>query len=230
MNKNFPITVAILALVSLAGCGNPAATGETSAGSATELSRTLTAKASATSSIQETHVLTPAGAVENGASASSTAPKKSERAQDSEAGFDARNSKFSLDGETVLLRNGLSQVPAAPGSASSITTRTLGKEARGDLTGDGNEDVAYFVTRGGGGSGQFYYVVAAIHGTNGYKTTNAYPVGDRIKPQSIRINASEVQVKFVGREKGQPMSASPSRESVLFLKVSPNGVLEGLMK
>ena len=144
--------------------------------------------------------------------------------------FDARNSRFSLDGQTVALKDGLSQVPAAPGSASLVTTRYLGKTARGDLTGDGRKDLAFLVTRDGGGSGQFYYVVAAINGANGYRTTNAFLIGDRIDPQSLRIGSNELQVNFMGRERDEPMTATPSRASVLLLKVTPNGVLEGLMK
>jgi hypothetical protein len=40
-------------------------------------------------------------------------------------------------------------------------------------------------------------VVAAIRGANGYKTTNAFLVGDRIEPQSLRIASNELQVTFL---------------------------------
>lgn len=144
--------------------------------------------------------------------------------------FDAPNSSFVLNGETVVLKDGLSQVPAAPGSASMVTTQYIGNVTYGDLTSDGKEDAAYFVMQDGGGSGQFYYVLAAINKQGGYTVTNAFPVGDRITPQSLRISSNELHVNFVGREKNAPMTAPPSRPSVLLLKVSSEGVLEGLMK
>ena len=226
MNKALRTLTATIALASVAGCGSPDATGETPAGSTGDLSDSADGSA-----VPQGNDPGPAAAPENEAVAPSPAPQADEsEAAGSDAAFDAMNSRFSLDGQTVVLKDGLSQVPAAPGSASSLTTRYLGKAARGDLTGDGKEDVAYLVTREGGGSGRFTYVVAAIAGADGYKTTNAFPVGDRIEPQSLRINARELQVNFLGRGRGEPMTAPPSRASALLLKVTPGGVLEGLMK
>jgi hypothetical protein len=37
-------------------------------------------------------------------------------------------------------------------------------------------------------------------------------------------------VNYAGRERDEPMTALPSRQSVLLLKVTPGGVLEGLMR
>lgn len=92
--------------------------------------------------------------------------------------------------------------------------------------------MAFIVTQDPGGSGLFYYVVAAIKGADGYKTTNGFFIGDRIAPQSITIprNSSELQVNFSDRQPGEPMTAPPSVGRVLLLKVTPQGVLEGLMK
>ena len=226
MNKALRTLTATIALAAVAGCGKPEATGETPAGSTTDLSASA-----AGSGARQGNATGPVATPENEPAAPSTAPQAAEpRVAESAAAFDAMNSRFSLDGQTVVLRDGLAQVAAAPGSASSVTTRYLGKAARGDLTGDGREDVAYFVTREGGGSGRFTYVVAAIAGAGGYKTTNAFLVGDRIEPQSLRINARELQVNFLGRGRDEPMTAPPSRESALLLKVTPGGVLEGLMK
>lgn len=146
--------------------------------------------------------------------------------------FDAGNSTFTLGGQPVSLKNGVSSIPSAPGSASSTTTRYIGHQGRGDLNNDGEEDVAFMVTQDGGGSGLFYYAVAAIKTADGYKTTNGFPIGDRIVPQSITIprNSNELQVNFADRKPGEPMSTPPSVGRVLLLKVTPQGVLEGLMK
>ena len=111
------------------------------------------------------------------------------------------------------------------------TTRYLGGEAQGDLNGDGLEDLAFWISQDPGGSGTFYYVVVALKHPAGYTTTNAFLVGDRIVPEGIQIRADarELHVNFVGRTRDEPMTAPPSEPSVLLLKVTPSGVLEGLM-
>lgn len=146
--------------------------------------------------------------------------------------FDGRNATFSIDGRQVTLKNGVSEEEAAPGSASKIITRYFGNEARGDLNFDGREDRAFLVTQEAGGSGFFYYAVAAIQTDSGYKTTNAFFVGDRIAPQPTYIppNSGEIQVNYADRNEGEPMTAPLSRGVTLLLKVTPEGVLEGLMK
>ncbi len=145
--------------------------------------------------------------------------------------FDGRNATFSIEGQSVTLANGISEKPAAPGSASKITTRYFGNEAKGDLNGDGLQDVAFLITEDSGGSGLFYYVVVALKTAEGYKTTNAFLVGDRIAPQTTEIHADskELYVNFAKRKDSEPMTARPSVGTTLFLKVTPAGVLEGLM-
>ncbi len=148
------------------------------------------------------------------------------------AGFDGKNSSFTIDGRTVKLANGVSVVDAAPGSASKVTTRYFGNEAYGDLNGDGTIDTAFLISEDSGGSGLFYYVVVALTEKNGYKMTNAFLIGDRIAPQTTEINQSarELHINFAERKAGEPMTTSPSVGAVLLLKVTPAGVLEGLMK
>jgi hypothetical protein len=86
------------------------------------------------------------------------------------------------------------------------------------------------VTRETGGTGIYYYVVAAIKTANGYKTTNAFLIGDRIAPQGTEIKATELHVLYADRKRGEPMSVQPSEGKILLLKVTDQGVLEGLMK
>ena len=45
----------------------------------------------------------------------------------------------------------------------------------------------------------------------------------------IRADARELHVNFLERTRGEPMTAPPSEPKVLLLKVTPNGILEGLM-
>jgi hypothetical protein len=225
MTKKLGTLTAVLALFAVTGCAKQEDTGESPAGTTTNRSET-SAVASSNESQLENDV-PPAVGQEH--AVLETSNDDEPELGKHEASFDAENSSFSLDGKKVVLKNGLSSVPAAPGSASSVTTRYIGKLAHGDLTRDGKEDVAYLVTRDGPGSGRFYYVVAAIAGKNGYKTTNAFLVGDRISPPSLRISSNELQVNFLGRGKGEPMTEPPSRQSVLLLKIM-RGKLEGLIK
>ena len=145
--------------------------------------------------------------------------------------FDGRNSSFVIDGERATLVNGTVEREAAPGSASKITTRYFGNEAKGDLTFDGKEDVAFLISQNTGGTGEFYYVVVAVATTTGYATTNAFLIGDRIAPQSTEIHSDpgELRVNYADRKPGESMTAQPTQGKVLLLKVSADGKLEGLM-
>jgi hypothetical protein len=144
--------------------------------------------------------------------------------------FDGRNSTFTIGGKSVTLVEGVSETPIANSSAK-VTTTYFGNEAEGDLNGDGMADRAFLVTQNTGGSGTFYYAVVALKTSDGYKTTNAFLVGDRIAPQTTEINpVGELYVNYADRKPGEPMTAKPSAGKTLFLKVTPAGVLEGLMK
>ena len=146
------------------------------------------------------------------------------------ATFDGKNATFTIDGNPVTLVNGVSQVPAAPGSAESITTRYFGNEAQGDLNGDNIPDTAFLVTQDTGGSGLFYYVVVALRTSSGYQTTNAVLIGDRIAPQSTVIpqGSQKLDVNYADRKLSDPMTAQPSVSATLILKVTPNGVLQSV--
>lgn len=145
--------------------------------------------------------------------------------------FDGRNASFTVDGKLVKLVDGISETPVE-NSTARTTTRYVGNEASGDLNGDGQDDHAFFVSQDAGGSGTFYYVVAALSNDEGYTTTNAFLVGDRIAPQSIEIphGARELHVYYADRKPGEPMTTQPSEGKVLLLKATSNGALEGLMK
>jgi hypothetical protein len=144
--------------------------------------------------------------------------------------FDPKNAVYEIDGKTVQLVNGIFETVAAPGSASKVTIRYFGNDARGDLNGDGQEDVAFLITKDAGGSGLFYYVVVALKTPTGYKTTNAFLIGDRIAPQSTNIIGRELHVNYSDRKPGEPMTTQPSVGVVKLLKVTAEGKLVGLIE
>ncbi len=158
-----------------------------------------------------------------------TTPAQTSQSQTS---FDAKNSTFTINSVPLTLVDGVVETPTLPDSTSVSVTRYFGDESTGDLNGDGLADTAFIVTHDSGGSGLFYYVVVALQTPTGYKTTNAFLVGDRITPQSTEIHADsrELRVNYADRKKGEPMTAVPSVPAVLLLKVTSTGVLEGLMK
>ena len=139
---------------------------------------------------------------------------------------DYKNIAYMIEGESVLLHDGVAEVEAAPGSATKITTRYFGNEARGDFNGDGRQDVAFLITQDGGGSGTFYYLVCALGEANGYIGTNAIFIGDGIAPQTTAFNNGEIIVNYVGRKPEEPMSATPSVGTTKYFKVLGNSLTE----
>lgn len=121
-----------------------------------------------------------------------------------------KDATYEVAGKPVTLKNGLSEVEAAPGSASKITTRFFGNEATADLNGDGLVDVGFVLTQSTGGSGTFYYAVVALRTADGWKGTNAILLGDRIAPQSTNVTGSKLVVNYADRKPGEPMTTQPS--------------------
>ena len=121
-----------------------------------------------------------------------------------------RDATYEVGGKSVKLTNGLSEVEAAPGSASKVATRVFGNEAQADLNGDGLGDVAFLLTQSPGGSGTFYYAVVALRTADGWRGTNAILLGDRIAPQTTSISSTTILVNYADRNPGEPMTARPS--------------------
>lgn len=126
------------------------------------------------------------------------------------AGFNPLSATYLIDNEPVILVNGKAQTPAAPGSAEQVITNVFGQPAIGDLNGDGKADAAMIVTQEPGGSGTFYYVVAAIDTASGTVGTNAVLLGDRIAPENITVQNGRIIVNYADRNPGEPMSTPPS--------------------
>jgi len=140
-----------------------------------------------------------------------------------------QNSSYEIEGKTVNLVNGVSEIEAAPGSAAKIVTRYFGNEVFGDLNGDGKEDAAFLITQDGGGSGTFFYVVAALQNEGGYQGTNAILLGDRIAPQSTQIENGSIVVNYAVRKPGEPFSAQPSVGTTKQVTLMEGKLVEGLV-
>jgi len=137
---------------------------------------------------------------------------------------DDKNATYTIDGSSITLVDGYAESEIAPGSASKLITQYFGNEAMGDLTGNGAGDAAFLITQTGGGSGTFYYIVAAIKTTDGYRGTNGILLGDRIAPQSTEIKNGEIVVNYADRSAGEPMAAQPSVGVTRYFRVQ-DGIL-----
>ena len=125
-----------------------------------------------------------------------------------EASF--KDTPFSINGTMVQLIDGVSEVPAEDGSSSTVLTRYFGNEVEVDLNNDGMLDVAFLVTQEEGGTGTFYYVVAALKTADGYMGTNAVLLGDRIAPQTTSVSGDFAVFTYAVRAEGEPMTTVPS--------------------
>jgi hypothetical protein len=133
-----------------------------------------------------------------------------------------KDSTYLIDGQPVTLVNGAAESEIATGSAEKQITKYFGNEATGDLNGDRLDDVAFLLTQDNGGSGTFYYVIAALRTDNGYQGTNAIFLGDRIAPQSTEINNGVITVDYADRKAGEPFTTQPSVGVSKYFKIFKN--------
>ncbi|MDD3531395.1 MAG: hypothetical protein PHV99_02290 [Candidatus Pacebacteria bacterium] len=150
------------------------------------------------------------------------------------AATEYKNATYVIEGEPVTLINGRAETPAAPGSASKVVTQYFGNELKTDLNGDGREDVAFILTQDRGGSGTFYYAVAALNTTKGWIGSDGYLLGDRVAPQATTIspNPKQKQVvvfNYADRAPNEPMTAQPSVGKSAYLKLNPEAMQWGIV-
>lgn len=131
-----------------------------------------------------------------------------------------KNISYMIEGESVKLAD---------------STAYFGNELKTDLDGDGAEDdVAFIVTQNRGGSGTFFYAVAALNTENGYAGSDGYLLGDRIAPQSTTISPNPrhkyvVVFNYADRAVGEPMTAQPSVGKSAYLKLNPTTMQWGIV-
>lgn len=138
---------------------------------------------------------------------------------------DYRNGTYYINDQAVTLVNGFSAVPAAPGSASQIVTRYFGNAVSTDLNGDGRPDIVFLLTQNAGGSGTFYYAVAALNTPQGYEGTHAFFLGDRIAPQPTDVGPDgTIIVNYADRAPGENFSVPPSVGTSRYLRFDPSSL------
>lgn len=144
---------------------------------------------------------------------------------------DYRNATYIVDGRKITLQNGVSEIEISSSSVSKIVTRYFGNEVKHDLNDDGREDVVFLLTQETGGSGTFFYVVAALNMENGYVGSEAIFLGDRIAPQTTNMDEgitalgtnrkNVVVINYADRLPNEPFTVKPSMGKSLWLKLDP---------
>lgn len=148
---------------------------------------------------------------------------------------DYKNASYRIGGQEVTLVDGVAEVQSAPGSASKITTRYFGNELVTDLDGDGREDIAFILTQETGGTGTFFYAVAALNTENGYVGSDGYLLGDRIAPQPTTLSPNPkhkyvVVFNYADRATGEPMTSDPSVGKSAYLKLNATSMRWGIVE
>lgn len=147
---------------------------------------------------------------------------------------DYRDAAYVIDGTLVVLKDGFAEREAAPGSAAKITTRHFGNELKTDLNNDGREDVVFLLTQETGGSGTFYYAVAALNTEDGYIGSDGYLLGDRVAPQTTELSQNPrhknvVVINYAVRASGEPMTARPSVGQSAYIKLDSTTMQWGIV-
>ena len=148
-------------------------------------------------------------------------------------GTEYRNAEYMIEGQRITLADGLAP-DTPPGSASRIVTRYFGNELKTDLNDDGREDIVFLLTQQRGGSGTFFYAVAALKTEAGYRGSDGYLLGDRIAPRTTVVSRNPrhkkvIVVNYGDRRPGEPMTAQPSIEKSVYLKLDADTVRWGVV-
>jgi len=140
-------------------------------------------------------------------------------------GSDYKNAEYIIAGERVKLVDGSAETQVENSSAK-VVTKYFGNEIETDLNDDGRDDVVFLMTQETGGSGVFYYVVAALNTEDGYVGSQALYLGDRIAPQTTEFSQNPrhknvIVVNYADRAQSESFDVVPSVGKSIYLKLDP---------
>lgn len=131
-----------------------------------------------------------------------------------------KNATYIIENSPVTLVDGVSEKETASSSSSKIVTRIFGNEVHYDFNKDGREDVAFLLTEQRGGTGTFYYVVAALNKETGYVGSNGVLLGDRIAPQTTEVTKDGIiLINYAMRAPSESFAVKPSIGKSIWLKL-----------
>lgn len=132
-------------------------------------------------------------------------------------GQSPESTTYVIGGSPVPLVDGIAEVDGA-------VIRIFGEPVWGDLDADGDQDAALILTRDPGGSGTFFYAVAAVREGERFIGTDAMLLGDRIAPQTTEIHDGVAIFNYATRAPGDSFATPPSVAVSRRLAVNPSSM------
>lgn len=145
-----------------------------------------------------------------------------------------KNAEYLIEGKKIKLVEGVGQTDTDP----KMIVKYFGNDLHTDLNNDGLDDVVFLVTVQSGGTGTFYYALAALTPKNEhdlYMGSDGYFLGDRISPQNIELSKNlkhknVIVVNYADRQTSEPISTAPSLAKSAYLKLDYSDMHWGIVE
>ncbi len=136
---------------------------------------------------------------------------------------DPLNARITIEGREFALVDGRY-------GDTTETVTVFGEPVLRDVDGDYDDDAVMLVVHEPGGSGSFYYVVAALKDGEEYVGTNAVLLGDRIAPQNVVVRNRVIMANFADRRAEDPMTAQPSEAQTAYIVYADGALVRAAEK
>jgi len=148
---------------------------------------------------------------------------------------DYKQAEFIIDGKRLQLGDRPLHFGIDGKKLLGDEARYFGNDLVTDLNNDGRDDVVFLVTHQPGGSGTFFYVVAALNTIDGYIGSDGYLLGDRIAPQTTELSKNPrhknvIVVNYADRAPEEPMTVRPSYGKSAYLKLDIESIQWGIVE
>lgn len=134
-----------------------------------------------------------------------------------------KNINYTIDGDNITLVDGKAET-SIPDSSMKIVTEYFDLEKFTDLNGDGRDDVVFVLSQETGGTGVFYYLVAALNTDNGWIGSRAYFIGDRVIPKSLVVSDNIISLNYLDRNNDQSFAEEPSINKNILVSFNVNNL------
>lgn len=121
----------------------------------------------------------------------------------------ALNGTYTIAGEPVTLKGGVAVSERADGGPGTLT-KIENLPVRGDLDGDGRDELVVILTQDKGDGAVMYYV-SAISGATG-KPMDTLPLGDRVVVRNIDTSDDCIWLTMLTHKQGQNPATPPTKE------------------
>lgn len=138
--------------------------------------------------------------------------------------IDPANARYRIGSTVITLVDGRSDIEAAPGSASRITTQLTDRRSYGDLDG-GVTDAAVALTYSGGGSGTFTYL-GVQSGAQPASVGPTVLLGDRVTVTGLSVANGRIMVTYLDRRPAEALTILPTLPVTKLFAVSGGTLVE----